>query len=549
MTIYEDLAPAATSDQIKAKLRELQQWLLGKYPLLDTADPVLVSVWLGPLSQRLVEQSNLISSIETYGQLSISVLNGLTTDAERSQLQLALATSLGIGATAASRALGEVRITTGSDDSIVVPAGAQFTAGGLLFTATTAYILRSPSKLTGSPSERPLRQLIDGTWVGEVSLIASLPGSAANISAGSSFVADLNVSNLIGITAVENFIGGRDANSLQDLLTKFTNGFTAKTLGSRDQIVAFLLGRDDIVPLQQLGVIGFGDVEMQRDKLAFYPVGGGKADIYVASQQYPTSQTVVVEAQATRIADGPTKFSIGLSRDRAPGYLRVLSIVDDLSGEALTIESEARGVDTSPIYGELVPTIAIAKHGTFSRFQTSAIVATGPSELIDANATVTRSVSVRLQRIPTLSDIQTLVSGRTYRFVGGDTLIRAAAPVFMRIGIRLQTVFQQALPNADAIRAAVADEISRRPMRPSIYQADIVQAIARLLPPDVNVTEVVFDGELINFEGQVKRYHGVNSLDLPNSPGEQLTPRTVAMYIAATDVNVSIEQKLTYHTP
>lgn len=548
MTIFEDLTPLVTADQTTQQLLNLQVWLQAKYPTLDINDPVLVSVWLGPLAQRLAEQANLIRTVETYSQLSVTVLNGLPIN-QRTELQKVLAASLGISTTPAARAVGEVRITVTDDRSIIIPPGATFSASGTTFTATSSFILRPADKYTSAANERLLRASGDNVWVGEVPLIAATPGSASNVSAGTAFRADLNIAGLRSIEAAENFIGGRDANSLQDLLIQFTNGFTARTLGSRDQVSAFLLGRDDIVPLQQLGVVGYGDVEMQRDKLPFFPVGGGKADIYVASQQYPTSQTFVLEANAARTTGSTTVFTIGIDRDRSPGYFRILGIIDNLSGEDLTLSGEVRGVDISEIYGEQVPAIETPSHGTFSRFQTSTVTATGSAALLAENTSETRAVTVRVQRLPMLDTMQTLVSDRTHRFVGGDTLVRAAAPLFMRVSIRLQTIFQKELSDIAAIREAAAAEIARKPMRSSIYQADIVQAIAQYLPPDISVVEVAFDGELIDFTGTTKRYSGVNNFDLPNSPSEQLTARTVAMYISPTDVTVSVEQKVAYHTP
>lgn len=548
MTIFEDLAEPMTPDRLAAKLSELQGWVLDRLPTVDVNDPVLISIWLGPMAERLVEQDLVLESVATYGQLSTNVTNSITDDALAVRLRDELATSLAIEQSPASLAVGEVAIRLSTARGLALPLGTLFYFNGIGYSTTEIVTFRAAADRTNVTTERILVQLADGTWRGTVSVAALEPGSVANIAEGTELTPDQGIVGLVSVTASTAFVGGRDQNAMQDLIDAVFNHTAFRTLGTRDQIVAMLQTRTEIGSVRQCGVIGFGDAEMQRDKLFGLPLGGGCADIYLASADYPTTHEVVVEAVLSVIASGRATYRCGLDRDISPGYLRIVSAIDDATQSELTVISDQRGIDLSPLTGEQVPSLSIASHGSFSRFQTSSVVFEGVADsamVLQAS----RTLRLRLQRINGLETAQQIVSSRTSRYLAGDTLVRAAIPIFLQISIKLTTSFDAQVANPELIRSAVVEAVMRRPMRARIYQSDIVQAISRYIPDDVAVSRVDFEGKLVKPDGSEQSISSSGMFAVPNLPDEQITPRTVAIYTVASAVLISVEQYVALETP
>jgi hypothetical protein len=362
---------------------------------------------------------------------------------------------------------------------------------------------------------------------------------------------DLVIADLVSIMAASNFVGGRDANTLQDLIDAVFANTAARTLGSRDQITAFVQNRAEIGNIRQVGVIGFGDPELSRDYHPFLPMhAGSKADVYLASEYYPSTQTVETSATVTDSGQGKDTLTIGLSRDVSPGYLRILDIIDSETGDAYTIESEIRGFDNTPIAGEQVPYLENATDASFSRFQTATVTISRPTpEGAVVNSGDNRQVQITFQRVPAIDVAQTLMSNRSNRYTGGDILVRSAIPIFLDIRIRLISQFPTNVPATEDLTQAVTDEILRRPMRAKLYRSDVVQAISRYLPNDLAVGEIEYSGVLIKTDGSSHKLLSKDDFACPYSPSEQLTPRTVAMYTAPSKVNISLAQEATLVTP
>ena len=546
MTIFEELAGQPTDAQITARLQALQSWLSVRLSELDVQDPVLISVWLGPLAEQLVRQDLLLASVEQYGQLSANLIGGLTDD-QQLRLRNALASSLGVSEIPASRAVGELQIVLRNEQSLSLPANTLFNYGSIQYRLTEPAVLRSVENRTNSTAERLLTRQLDGTWQATVPVVAVTSGQSANIAEGSALTLATPLTNVINVLASVAFVGGRDANALQDLIDAVFNRTAHRTMGTRDQIVAFLQTRTELGLVRQCGVIGFGDREMHRDKLFGFPLGGGCADVYLASAEYPTTHQVVLTSRVTAVG-AQAIYRVGIDRDVSPGYLLLVDATDDLTGAPLTVTAEQRGFDLTPILGEQIPRLTTSGQAAFSRFQTASLTATGPLPT-GVSGTVDRLIRLRFRRVPGIAIAQTLACSRTSGYLAGDTLIRSAVPIFLQVRIQLATTFDAEIGNPDPMRSAVVETIMRRPMRSRLHAHDITAAIARYLPDDVSVVRVDFEGLLVKPDGSTQKLTGVELFEVPNLPDEQLTPRTVAIYIVPSAVKITAEQYIAYETP
>lgn len=545
MTIYEELAQEPTDLQVTQRLDSIKQWLKTALPAVDENDPVLVSLWLGPMARRLEESRARLDSIEKFGKLSQDTLNSVS-ESQQASLRKVLAESLAIPETQSSFSVGEVLVEVSSSNSIIVPAGTEFSSSGGVFVPTRSVVLRSADRASNAANERLLSKNAAGNYQATIPVVASTAGELGNVSDGTTFTSSLSIPGLIRLSANADFVGGRDANDVSSMITAALSQYMGRTLGTRDQILSFLQTRSEVGNIQQAGVIGFGDPEMLRDKVFLSPVGGGKADIYLASRDYPQTQTYNLTA-ATTNPGVSSRLSLAIPRDIAPGYLNILSVTDSATGDALTIIDEKRGLDNSPELGLEVPYLEKPKHAAFSMFQTATLTLEYPNRELGAGEEL--NVLVAIQSLPQIAEAQRLVSSREYRYVAGDTLVRAAIPMFLKIRIQLETSFTPQIPDAGAIKELISNEIMRRPMRPSITQSDLVQVISFLLPKDMYVSSVMFDGLLTMPAGNRVRYAETDIFEVPITLSEQISPRTVAMYTSIDDVQLTIRQRISYETP
>ncbi len=101
----------------------------------------------------------------------------------------------------------------------------------------------------------------------------------------------------------------------------------------------------------------------------------------------------------------------------------------------MQIVDVTRGMDTSPIVGELIPYLSSPVDAAFSRFQTASVRLTSASTGLSGGDT--QDVTLTVLAVDNIAKAQSLLAGRAYRFVGGDTLARAAIPIFVAVSIQL----------------------------------------------------------------------------------------------------------------
>jgi hypothetical protein len=121
--------------------------------------------------------------------------------------------------------------------------------------------------------------------------------------------------------------------------------------------------------------------------------------------------------------------------------------------------------------------------------------------------------------------------------------------MLVNVRIQLQNQFETLTPDVAAMKAAVSQEFFTRPMRDRVTTSDIVRAILPYLPDDLKVANVLFDAELILPSGVTRRITSTGTLECPLEPTLQLSPRTVAMYCSAANVQVTQDRMLTPSTP
>jgi len=541
-TLAATLVDADASQVRSGALADLKAWLAELVPGVDTEGPVINTLLLYPLAFRQAATDSLIQVMRTYSLLSPLPIDTVADDALRTSLRQLQAAEYGIESVAGRSASGVLRLTFRTGSNRVVPEGAQFTCAGGIAITSAAYILRSQEELSQDPRVQLLTQ-VGSQYVTTIPVSMVNPGSLGNVVTGTSFSSAVAFADLITVAAAVNFAGGRDALDAGDMAADFLDSRVLPSMGSRDQIVSLLRGRTDIGDVQELGVVGFGDPEMHRDKLSLLPVGAGRCDIYVAASSFPTALGITLAATPiARSNNGPQRYSISIGRDVAPGFLDILSATEVPSGKVYDIVEVIRGLDTSPILGEQLPALSVVSQGTFSRYQTASVIVEDSSTFYVPESTVAKNVQLLIQYQPGIETIQSLVSQRQTRYVAGDTLVRSAIPLRVSIQVRLYSSAGDFVPEVSQLKQAVLSEISRKPLRMALYASDLIVAMSPFLRTTLAVRAIDFYASYVHPDGRRISLQTRDALEVPNNPAEQLSARTIAMYSDADAIQFSVEQ-------
>lgn len=162
-----------------------------------------------------------------------------------------------------SRSSGIARVYFRQPTFVTVPATATFTSSaGLLYYPSTPQFFR--------PETVAVQRSGDQYYV-DVSIIAETEGAEYNIPAGD-LVSVSGVSGASRVTNLFEFGGGSESESASELLQRTQSSLTERSLNTRRGIRARLFS--DYPALRNVEIAGYGDPEMQRDKIT----GGGGMD-------------------------------------------------------------------------------------------------------------------------------------------------------------------------------------------------------------------------------------------------------------------------------
>lgn len=541
LPVFAQLAGDAQTAEIQDELNAIQAWYQALVPGADVRDPIILGLFLLPTAARQAWYRRFIATVRRYALPDVTLIGDIADETLQEAVINAQLELLGVDQQSATTAIGELNLYfTSEPTSSVIVTGTTFTTGIATAVTTTPWTIRSQANSQNDDNELIIRPAGD-QFVVTVPVLMLTPGKAGNVPVGTEFTMGQTITGLDRVVAAISFSGGSDGFTGQDLLNAYTDGLISQAMGTRDQIVAFLRQHPELGDIRQVGICGYGDPEMLRDKQSFAPIGGACTDIYLAFGNYPPSRKIELVGTRIQAADaGVSQYTISVDRELVPGFLRILSVDDALSGQPCAIVSIDRGIDTSDIINEAVPQIKEFAHGVFSRFQSATILVTTPAN--DDAVGATRLFSTLFEYQPGIAIAQRIVSERNARFVGGDTLVRACIPLYLDITIQIDTTIGSTVPDEIVLIDAILDEIYRAPCRAKLYQSDLIRAMSPYLRDSMAVSRIDYAAELVDPSGKSVTLGAFQDLTIPNDPARQLSSRTIAIVTDASRIRFQINE-------
>jgi hypothetical protein len=539
-----------SADTVQQSEQFLIQFLQDQYPFLDlTEGRVLRSLLIRPaaifhaLNQTNIDQLRQSMSLQAI-EANPAIATEETVDAVLSNYR--------VTRDSGAKAKGQIVIVIRDLVATAINAGTVFLADGLTFTNLLSFVGVTTQAVIIDDTNRLITKRTDGYYSFVIDVEAAEVGPQYDIMRNTRLTTTGIIPNLIDIYALDNFSGGRSQESNQDLIDRFQQGITPPVFSGRNQIEALM--RETAVGLKQVSIIGFSDSEMQRDRHNLFAIStGGKADIY--AQTAPVPAEVILNKQAVLVDAENSIWQISISRDDAPGYYKIISILPEnssLADSSFEVLSEVRGLDLTPDGSYFTPEIFSLIEGAYSRYQTAVIrfVDTTPiaenassSSSSSGPVTVLRNYSVRVLAMPYIRDLQNLANTRSVRNPQADYLVRAPIPIFCMIDMTINYKFDADIPDINLVKQSLADRVANLGFDMGQLPASIVfDAVQNVMATRGTLTISPLDmlGIMRKPTGELIQLRSANALVVPDLPEEEITSRTTLFYLPADSISVKL---------
>jgi uncharacterized phage protein gp47/JayE len=449
-----------------------------------------------------------------------------------------------LGNTAAT---GQVTVVLSALLPVVIPKGAQFTAGTQTFSTEAAYAVRVSAATVTSPTDRVLVGIGGGNYAFTIPVVADQPGVAGMLRQGTTMVPSFPLPHFAGAFATADFAGGFDAESNADLIARLQAGVATRAWSNRASIDAMIHAQPDFERCLQVSIIGYGDGEMPRDRHTIFPVAlGGRSDVYARTATLPLAVALV--KQATLIALTPTGgvWQFGIDVGDAPGFYLVTRVAlpaqaPDEAG--FTINSDVRTLDLTG--QDWVPDIATPEEGAYSSYQ-AAVIQFTDDQTPTGGLTVgtsTAPYAVSVLALPQVADLQQFLGGRGVRNPAGDVLVKAPVPCFLSVSfeVRCAALAADSVDTA-AIAAAVAAKVNDLGYCGTLYTSTVAEVVGPYLPDGAALGAIDLFGRIRRPDGQYRFIRDPLhvAITVPDDPERLTTARTVCFFLDPADVAVMV---------
>ena len=439
------------------------------------------------------------------------------------------------------KATGKVRLMLSSNESFVINVNTVFTISGKTFVPVTSFVLLKPENATGAPNER-LFSTLGAYYSVLIDVVATSSGASGNIRGGTALTSiSPNLKSYVSGKADADFSGGADADTNEVLLTKMKTGVVGKAFSGREHIKAKL--KAQFPGVVDCGVVGMLDPEMTRDIVDGLHTGN-RVDLYVKTARYPSR--ILDTVTATLVSYDLTLgglFEFTVDKENAAGLYLVESIrsEDSQAGSYEIVEDTRLSIDSSL---HVTPS---ATDFTFSAYQTVKIRFRVPPSNMSMYAyalapSTTAVFQVTYLQAPNIAEVQNYVDSPAERSLTADMLVKGPIPALSSVCLRIRAPGTGVVIDENAVKAAVTNTFNSYEIGSKIPGSALVHAAYGVIPVGCYIDlPIQMYAVLVRPDLSRIVLQSTSDLVAPNEPTRGVSKNTVAFYLEASQVDVTVE--------
>lgn len=538
MPIEIDLS-LLTDEQVQTEKDSLVEPLAAEYPLAEVRRGALFQLLLRPASALAALWRQNFDRLESSG--SLLEIEADPTLADEVIVDRVLSTR-GVVRKEGAQSVGELLIIVNRNQTFVVPSGSAFTGPGDVVVRTTATFTARPSPATISlPTDRELTALGGGEYGFVVTAAADNVGPEGNLRKDDVVEIENIFSGYVRSYVASDFVGGRTTETNAEMIARLSQGIAAPTLSARPGFRPLVEDLEGFENLVADSVIGLGDPEMTRDRRSAFPGSfGGKSDWYLRTAPELQRVSLVRQARLQAAGNGITYWNMTIPRTAFPGFLEVVSIlpVDSTATGTLEIVAETRQTDLA---GYTKPDV-LDVESAYSMFQTASVTFIDEdASLLAEPAGTLKDYTVVLSGVPSIDLAQDRLLEVDVDHYGADVLVKAPVPCFVSLSFTIFQPSSQDAVDVAAVRQTLVDLVNRVSFTGRLDASRISAAVHALLTPPAAMSAVSMLGRLRYPSGQLQYLSSTETLLVPDSPTDFVSPNTVAFFLEPSDCHISVE--------
>jgi hypothetical protein len=341
------------------------------------------------------------------------------------------------------------------------------------------------------------------------------------------------IATLVRAESASTFIGGRTADTLDTLRSKWAESRTMPACCSANHIRKLLAMSS--VPALDVKVAGAGSLESWRATSVFGVAPGGVVDVYSKTALFPCVD--YVQVKATLVDAASRTWSAVVTRDLMPGFYRIESInygSRSASRDAIVSETWSADVSNYPC----VKCGSNPDHFRFSAFQQCVLVFVFAAATPGADGSA--AFFLELTGMPGIKTHQAALDDPDAGVPGLDVLVRAPVPVFVSLGVRLHLNPGAPAPDVEALMVRASAAVNAAPMGRGWLSGGCVAAA--LASPDYEVVSpVMLEATLLGQDGRELRFRSSDTLRIPQDAAAGATLSTLCFMCRPSSVSITVK--------
>ena len=446
-----------------------------------------------------------------------------------------------------NRARGTIAVVLSDNTTVTIPRNFSFSAEGRIFVTEQVYVAKSDPERILADTDRLIKSTGSANrYEFQIEVVAVEEGTGYNLRRGTSFIPETLFPNFVAAYALNDFFGGKTAETNTDALRRLRQGVGARNPSNILTTQAMLRNDPDFADYLTLTVVGFGSPEMLRDRRGIFPISlGGRVDWYLRAHALPVRENYTITA--TRIGilpdNGAPLWQLSLDRDLAPAAYEITAIkpTDNNIGQgSLPIVRQTRSFSTIN-YAD-PPDIQTTKEAAFSRFQT--LIVQFVDNESQQNNEEQRNYNVEILRLHGIAEAQDKYGSLQYRHAAGDLLVKAPVPCFVSVTLKIHKRIYDPDPNPTVVRDAIVAAANSANTTGKFYASKLIVAALSVLPKDYGIADIDMIGRIIPPDGEEIWLRSNSVLEAPDLPEKLVTAKTLQFFLHPESVYISITAEI-----